>query len=294
MKWSVLQPLDWLKCTFRSFSLLAITLAATIPYRLNSPSHMIYEEASCVSLHILYQARSVAHPTPTYFQFRGDRKCPVLLCVLHSTPSDGPVLAGSPLFAKQQRINFMPGMPSSALASTGSPPMQSLSCPVRRNHNDHGTVGQGKNRGDGGGASATDATLALSKQPVLSSFRSGLAPALAILFIIVNVATLVSAVYYFRTSCTNEYGVLPNESGDFIPPSLANLANQAGVTIISRSLVYYQANNTVTQEGLNFWTPFERTCGCSECNLASCSATIPIVVEYEQCNPWTEVSRCKP
>ena len=188
----------------------------------------------------------------------------------------------------------MSGMPSSALASTGSPPMQSLSCSIRRNRNDHGTVGQGKNRGDGGGASATDAALALSKLPVLSSFRSGLGPTLAILVIIANIATLVGMVYYFRTSCTKEYGVLPNQSGDLIPPSLANLANQAGVTIISRSLVYYQANNTFTQEGLNFWTPFERTCGCSECDLASCSATIPIVVEYEQCNPWAEVSRCNP
>ena len=98
-------------------------------------------------------------------------------------------------------------------------------------------------------------------------------------------------VYYFRTSCTNEYGVLPNESGDFVPPALAGLEDQAGVTITWRSLVYFQANGTYAHGGLTFWSPFRQTCGCVECNLASCAATIPIVVEYGQGNPRAEVRR---
>ena len=183
-------------------------------------------------------------------------------------------------------------MPS-ALISTGSPNMHALNNPVRRAHNhyDEHEIGGRGGTGGGGGASATDAALALSKLPVLGRFRSGFAPALAIIVILVNVATLVGMLYYFRTSCVREFGVLPNESELAVPPSLSNLADQGGVAIISTSLVYYQANKTFTQEGLDFWAPFQRTCGCDNCDLLSCSATIPILVEYEQCNPWAEVSR---
>ena len=145
---------------------------------------------------------------------------------------------------------------------------------------------------DGGsGASATDAAVALSQLPVLRHFREGLGLVFAISAIITNFAALVYLVYYFRTSCTNEYGVLPNEPGDFVPPALADLEDQAGVTIFSRSLVYFQTNDTYTQGNLTFWTPFQTSCGCAECNLDSFAATIPIVVEYEQCNSWAEVRR---
>lgn len=183
-------------------------------------------------------------------------------------------------------------MPST-LISTGSPPVHATNNPVRGAHNPYEEHEAGVRGGNGrdGGARATDAVLALSKLPVLGRFRDGVAAVLAIIVILVNLATLVVMLYYFRTSCVKEYGVLPNEPGLAVPPSLANLADQGGVTIISTSLVYYQANATFTQEGLNFWTPFEKTCGCETCNLLSCSATIPIVVEYEQCNPWAEVSR---
>ena len=143
--------------------------------------------------------------------------------------------------------------------------------------------------GSTSGASATDAAIALSQLPVLGHFREGLGLVFALFAIVVNFAALVGLLYYFRTSCTSEYGVLPNEPGDLVPPSLASLADQGGVTITAQSLIYYQANSTYSQGGLNFWTPFQPTCGCSECNLASCAATIPIVVEYEQCNPWAEV-----
>lgn len=141
------------------------------------------------------------------------------------------------------------------------------------------------------GASAADAAVALSHLPVLGHFRKGLRLVFAIIVIVANFATLVGLVYYFGTSCTKEYGVLPNEPVDSVPPSLADLEDQGGVTIISRSLVYFQANHTYTQAGLTFWTPFQTSCGCAECNLESCSATIPIVVEYELCHPWAEVRR---
>ena len=147
---------------------------------------------------------------------------------------------------------------------------------------------------DGGsGASVTDAAVALSQLPVLGRFREGLGLVFAISTIITNFAALVYLVYHFRTSCATEYGVLPNESGDFVPPALAELENQAGVTMISRSLVYFQANDTYMQGNLTFWTPFQPTCGCAECNLASCAATIPIVVEYDQRNPRAEVRRAQ-
>ena len=191
---------------------------------------------------------------------------------------------------REDPISFspVPGM-SSTLISTDSPPVQSLSRPV---HDFHSSSLEDKARGgsNGGGASAANAAFAVSKLPVLGWFRDGVAVALVII-IIVNAATLVGMIYYFRTSCTSEYRVLPNQPELPVPPSLANLADQGGVTIISTSLIYFQANATSTQGGLNFWTPFQPTCGCDDCNLASCSATIPIVVEYEQCNPWGEVSR---
>ena len=210
--------------------------------------------------------------------------CPVLLLYIlyqyHSTLHRA--REGSHSFSPVPRM-------SSALISTSSPPVQSLSRPVRDLH-DNRHEDQGRGGSSGGGASAKDAALAVSKLPVLGWFRDGVAVALVII-IIVNAATLVGMIYYFRTSCTSEYRVLPNQPELPVPPSLANLADQGGVTIISTSLIYFQANATYTQGGLNFWTPFQPTCGCDDCNLASCSATIPIVVEYEQCNPWAEVSR---
>ena len=98
--------------------------------------------------------------------------------------------------------------------------------------------------GSRGGASATDAAVALSQLPVLGHFHDGLRIAFAIIVIFANFAALVGLVFYFRTACTREYGVLPNESGDSVPPALADLENHEGVTIISRSLVYFQANDT--------------------------------------------------
>lgn len=181
-------------------------------------------------------------------------------------------------------------MPS-ALVSTGSPPVHYLNNSTRGAHSHYERKTNARGDIGGGGASATDAALALSKLPVLGWFRDGVAVALAIIVILVNLATLVGMLHYFRTSCAREFGVLPNEPEMAVPPSLGNLIDQGGVTIISTSLVYYKANETFTQNERNYWTPFERTCGCDTCDLLSCSATIPIVVEYEKCNPWAEVSR---
>lgn len=152
-------------------------------------------------------------------------------------------------------------------------------------------AGGGKKAGDSRSsrASATDAALALSRLPVLGHFRKKVSLFLAVAVILVNIAALIGLVVYFRQTCTDEYGVLPNESGDFTPPALASLESQGGVTINSRTLVNYQTENNYTQLGQSYWTPLSLTCGCPDCNLASCAATIPIVVEYERCNPWLEV-----
>lgn len=143
------------------------------------------------------------------------------------------------------------------------------------------------------GASATEAALALSRLPVLGHFRKNVSFFLAVVVILANVSALVGLVVYFRRTCTDEYGVLPNESGDFTPPALASLESQGGVTINSRTLVNFQTDDSYTQLGQSYWTPLSLTCGCADCNLASCAATIPIVVEYERCNPWLEVRRCQ-
>lgn len=162
----------------------------------------------------------------------------------------------------------------------------SLPLPVRRVNNDgavNGCCG-------GDGTTATDAAIACSCLPVLDHVHRGRALSLAILVVLANVAALIVLIVYFLTNCTNQYGVLPNEytaTGD-TPHSLAELQDQDGVTIIRRSMVYY-TNVTFTQFTGTYWEPYEVTCGCGTCDLASCVATIPINVEYEQCNPWLEV-----
>lgn len=152
-------------------------------------------------------------------------------------------------------------------------------------------VGKEEQRG-GGGASATDAALALSRLPVLGHFRKKLSFCLAIFVILANLVALIGLVVYFRRLCTNQYGVLPNESGDGTPPALASLESQGGVTIMSRTLVNFMNDTSYAQLGQGYWTPLALTCGGIDTNLESCAATLPIVVEYEQCHPWVEVRRC--
>ncbi|CAN0354306.1 unnamed protein product [Ascophyllum nodosum] len=53
-------------------------------------------------------------------------------------------------------------------------------------------------------------------------------------------------------------------------------------------LVNYKANETFVQLDVTYWFPFALTCGCDACNLASCTGTAPILVEYELCNGWAE------
>ena len=143
-----------------------------------------------------------------------------------------------------------------------------------------------------GGASATDAALALSRLPVLGHFRKKVSFVLAIAVIVTNLVALICLVLYFRRLCTDQYGVLPNEAASVTPPALASLESQGGVTIRSRTLVNYMTDSSYTQLGQSYWTPLALTCGSDDSNLASCAATLPIVVEYEQCHPWAEVRRC--
>lgn len=144
---------------------------------------------------------------------------------------------------------------------------------------------------------ATDAAIACSRLPVLGRYRQGTtAFVLAVVVTVVNLFAFIGLIYYYRvTSCTTQYGVLPNDfTATGVPPSLAALGDQSGVTIKRQTLVYYQANTTFTQLDGTYWLPFEVTCGCEDCSLASCGETTPIMVEYNQCYPWFEVSAIIP
>lgn len=174
-----------------------------------------------------------------------------------------------------------------------SPHTLPLHYPVQNNHNCEHDDAALPNSSIANHATATDAAIACSRLPILEHCRKGATSfRLAIVVAIVNLLVLIVLVYYFTTSCTTQYGVLPNDfTAVDVPPSLAALEDQAGVTITRRTLVHYQANATFTQLGGAYWQPFEVTCGCEDtCTLLSCRATIPITVEYEQCHPWDEVS----
>lgn len=177
--------------------------------------------------------------------------------------------------------------------------VQSVDYPVRStdsrddDESDLRGLGDGVSRdGSGvGGYSPTGATVTLTQLPVLGHFREGLVVIFALFDIVVKFVALVGLLYLSRTSGTNEYGVLPDESRDIVPSSLVNQEDQEGVTIAARGFIYFQADSTYNQRGLTFWTPFQPTCGCSEFILAFFAATIPVVVEYEQCYPWAEDKR---
>ena len=142
-----------------------------------------------------------------------------------------------------------------------------------------------------GGTSASDAFISASHLEVLSRFPRKAATCLRILAVLANAAGLIFLVHFFRTSCTLQFGVVPNDwDATDTPESLARLGESDSVTIISTNLVYYQANKTFDQLEGTYWEPFAVTCGCDTCNLASCIGTTPISVEYEVCNGWGEVS----
>ena len=142
-----------------------------------------------------------------------------------------------------------------------------------------------------GGISASDAFISASHLEILNRFPRKAAMCLGILAVLANAAGLIFLFHFFRTSCTPQFGVLPND-WDAIdtPESLARLGESDGVTIISTNLVYYQADTTFDQLEGTYWAPFAVSCGCDTCNLASCIGTTPISVEYEVCNSWGEVS----
>lgn len=157
--------------------------------------------------------------------------------------------------------------------------------------------------------SKEEAALACSRLPVLTYFREGSARTIAAFLVAaLNLVALVYLVWFFNTSCTIQHGVVPSESppddvtdpDSYAPPALAELQDQAGVTMLERSLIYYSATETFerdwtvddTDTTLSYWEPQSFTCGCGAggaCNLASCGGTIPIVVKYEQCPPFEEV-----
>ena len=142
-----------------------------------------------------------------------------------------------------------------------------------------------------GGISASDAFISASHLEILNRFPRKAATCLGILAVLANAAGLIFLLHFFRTSCTLQFGVLPNDWVSIdTPESVARLGESDGVTIISTNLVYYQANKTFDQLGGTYWAPYAVTCGCDTCNLASCTGTTPISVEYEVCNGWGEVS----
>ncbi|CAN0005392.1 unnamed protein product [Scytosiphon promiscuus] len=162
----------------------------------------------------------------------------------------------------------------------------------------------------GADTSKEEAALACSRLPVLCYFKEGPARTTAgFLVTALNLFTLGFLVWFFNNSCTTHYGVLPSESpsddvtdpDSYVPPALAQLQDQAGVTMLESSLIYYSANDTFLRYGtvdgvettLFYWEPHAFTCGCGaggDCNLASCGGTIPVVVKYEQCPQLEEAA----
>ncbi|CAM9943377.1 unnamed protein product [Scytosiphon promiscuus] len=156
--------------------------------------------------------------------------------------------------------------------------------------------------------SKEEAALACSRLPVLAYFREGSGRTTVGFFVAaLNLLALAYLAWFFSSSCTTQHGVLPSESpssdvtdpDSYVPPALAELEDQAGVTMLERSLIYYSATDTFERGGtvdgvdttLSYWEPQSFTCGCGaggDCNLASCGGTIPIVVKYEQCPPFEE------
>lgn len=158
-----------------------------------------------------------------------------------------------------------------------------------------------------------EALLTCSRLPVLEHFHKRASVFLAAAAILLNVAVFALLVYAFHASCTTLHGLLPSESppdgtadpDTYVPAALAQLQDQGGVEILETSLIYYSTTETFERDGATstsltsrlFWAPEAFTCGCDagsdECALASCGGTIPIVVKYEQCPPWGEVSRMR-
>lgn len=141
---------------------------------------------------------------------------------------------------------------------------------------------------------AMDAVIACSQLPILQNFRdNGYAAILAGLVIASNVVALIGLTIYFLYSCSRLYGMLPNQWDMDPPPALATLESQEGVTIVKTQMIYFQAEESYTQEingvARAFWEPLAVTCGCDTCDLLSCQATVPLTVEYDQCNPLAEV-----
>lgn len=123
---------------------------------------------------------------------------------------------------------------------------------------------------------------------MLQRIRKDTAIFLAAGVVFVNVAVMAYLVYYFRTDCTMQYGVLPNDWTMDTPASLQSLQDKDGVTIVKRMLVFYQENESFSMQPdvtRSFWSPWVMTCGCGvgsdDCDLAFCGGSTPINVEYE-------------
>ncbi|CAB1100357.1 unnamed protein product [Ectocarpus sp. CCAP 1310/34] len=145
-----------------------------------------------------------------------------------------------------------------------------------------------------------EAALELSRLPVLEYVREKSRGKFGAAVTLLNVVVLVVLFVAWLHSCSTFHAVLPSDSGpssdlDYVPPALAKLEGEAGVTITERTLIYYSDTDTFnrTFNGVisNFWQPVSYTCGCtsdSECTFRSCGGTLPINVTYEQCTPWQE------